>query len=405
MRSRRIVIGVVGVVAIAALGTYLYRRTSQKRAAAQGDAAAQAAARAVPVLVAAVQRRDVPVYLDGLGNVNALKTVTVRSQVDGRLDQVLFIEGQAVKTGELLARIDPRPFQNQLQQAQGAIERDRAQLEGAKRNLERYKQLAAKKLIPQQQADDQAATVGQFEGAVRVDQAAIDLARLNLDYANIKSPLDGVTGVRLVDPGNLVRASDANGLVVITQLDPIAVIFSLPQDELFRVMEELQKGAMTVEAWNRDGTQKLATGQLSLVDNQINAATATMRLKATLPNPQRLLWPNLFVKARLLVTVRKDALVVPSTVPQRGPDGTFAYVVQPDQTVQPRPIEVEQTAGDIVVVTKGLSEGEQVVADGQNQLRAGSKVMPRQIGQPARTQREGEVPRADSPRPPRSPRQ
>src|SRR5712671_5564902 len=345
MRSRRIVIGVVAVVAIAAVGTYVYRRTSQKRAAAQGDTAAQAAARAVPVLVATVQRRDVPIYLDGLGNVNAFKTVTVRSQVDGRLDQVLFTEGQAVKSSELLARIDPRPFQNQLQQAQGALERDRAQLEGAKRNLERYKQLAAKKLIPQQQADDQAATVGQFEGAVRVDQAAIDLARLNLDYANIKSPLDGVTGVRLVDPGNLVRASDATGLV-------------------------------------------------SLVDNQINAATASMRLKATLPNPQRLLWPNLFVKARLLVTVRKDALVVPSTVPQRGPDGSFAYVVQPDQTVQPRAIEVEQTAGEIMVVTKGLSEGEQVVADGQNQLRAGSKVMPRQIGQPARTQREGEVPRA-----------
>jgi len=405
MRSRRIVIVLVAVVAIAAVGIYVYRRTSQKRAAAQGDAAAQAAARAVPVLVANVQRRDVPVYLDGLGNVSAFKTVTVRSQVDGRLDQVLFTEGQAVKAGELLARIDPRPFQNQLQQAQGALERDRAQLLGAKRNLERYQQLAAKKLIPQQQADDQAATVGQFEGAVRVDQAAIDLARLNLDYANIKSPLDGVTGVRLVDAGNLVRASDPNGLVVITQLDPIAVLFSLPQDELPRVMQELQKGPMTVEAWNRDGTQKLATGQLSLVDNQINAATASMRLKATLPNPQRLLWPNLFVKARLLLTVRKDALVVPSTVPQRGPDGTFAYVVQPDQTVQPRAIEVEQTAGDIAVVTKGLSEGEQVVVDGQNQLRAGSKVMPRQTGQPARTQREGEVPRADSPRPPRGPRQ
>src|SRR5882724_6389279 len=402
MRVRRIVLVLVAVVAIAAVGIFVYRRTSQKQAGAQRDQAAQAG-RAVPVVVATVQRRDVPIYLDGLGNVTAFKTVTVRCQVDGRLDQVLFKEGEPVKAGELLARIDPRPFQNQLQQALGALERDRAQLEGARRNFERYRQLAAKKLIPQQQADDQAATVGQFEGAVRVDQAAIDLARLNLDYANIKSPLDGVTGVRLVDAGNLVHASDANGLVVITQLDPIAVLFSLPQDELPRVMGELNKGAMTVEAWNRDGTQKLATGQLSLVDNQINAATATMRLKATLPNPQRLLWPNLFVKARLLVTVRKDALVVPSTVPQRGPDGTFAYVVQPDQTVQPRPIEVEQTAGDIAVVTKGLSEGEQVVADGQNQLRAGSKVMPRQIGQPARTQREGEVPRADSPRPPRSP--
>ena len=405
MRVRRIVLVLVAVVAVAAVGIFVYRRTSQKRAGAQRDQAAQAAARALPAVVATVQRRDVPIYLDGLGNVTAFKTVTVRCQVDGRLDQVLFKEGEPVKAGELLARIDPRPFQNQLQQALGALERDRAQLEAARRNFERYRQLAAKKLIPQQQADDQAATVGQFEGAVRVDQATIEVARLNLDYANIKSPIDGVTGVRLVDPGNLVRASDPNGLVVITQLDPIAVLFSLPQDDLPRVMQELQRGLLSVEAWNRDGAQKLATGQLALVDNQINAATATMRLKAVFPNPQRLLWPNQFVKSRLLLTVRKDALVVPSTVPQRGPEGTFAYVVQPDQTVQPRNIEVEHTEGDIAIIAKGLAEGEQVVADGQNQLRAGSKVIPRPSGQPARAPREGEVPRADSPRVPKGPRQ
>jgi multidrug efflux system membrane fusion protein len=405
MKGRKIVVVLIAVAAIAAVAIFLYRRTSQKRAAAESNTAAQAAARAVQVVVANVQKRDVPIYLDGLGNVTAFKTVTVRSQVDGRLDEVLFKEGQAVKAGEILAKIDPRPFQNQLQQARGALERDKAQLVGARRNLERYKQLAAKKLIPQQQADDQAATVGQFEGAVRVDQATIEVALLNLDYANIKSPLDGITGIRLVDPGNLVHASDANGLVVITQLDPIAVLFSLPQDDLPRVMQELEKTLLTVEAWNRDGSLKLATGQLSLVDNQVNAATATIRLKSAFPNPQRLLWPNLFVKARLLLTVRKDALVVPSTVPQRGPDGTFAYVVQPDQTVQPRNIEIEHNEGDIAVIAKGLSEGETVVVDGQNQLRAGSKVIPRQAGQPARTQREGEVPRADSPRPPRGPRQ
>jgi multidrug efflux system membrane fusion protein len=265
-------------------------------------------------------------------------------------------------------------------------------------NLERYKQLAAKKLIPQQQADDQSAVVGQLEGTVAVDRATIQTAKLNLDYANIKSPIDGVTGVRIVDPGNLVHASDANGLVVITQLDPITVLFSLPQDELPRVMRELQSGAMAVEAWSRDGAQKLATGQLALVDNQINAATATMRLKAVFPNPQHLLWPNQFVKARLLLTTRKDALVVPGTVPQRGPEGTFAYVIQPDQTVQPRNIEIEHTEGDLAIVAKGLTEGEQVVVDGQNQLRAGSKVAPRQPGQPARAQREGEGPRADTPR-------
>jgi multidrug efflux system membrane fusion protein len=405
MRVRRIVLVLVAVVAVAAIGLFVYRRSSQKQAGAQRDQAAQAAGRAVPAVVATAQRRDVPIYLDGLGNVTAFKTVTVRSQVDGRLDRVLFKEGEPVKAGELLARIDPRPFQNQLQQAMGALERDRAQLEAARRNFERYRQLAAKKLIPQQQADDQAGMVGQFEGAVRVDQATIEVAKLNLDYANIKSPIDGVSGVRIVDPGNLVRASDPNGLVVITQLDPIAVLFSLPQDDLPRVMQELQRGLLSVEAWNRDGAQKLATGQLALVDNQINAATATMRLKAVFPNPQRLLWPNQFVKARLLLTVKKDAVVVPSTVPQRGPEGTFAYVVQPDQTVQPRNIEVEHTEGDVAIIAKGLAEGEQVVADGQNQLRAGSKVIPRPSGQPNRAPREGEVPRADSPRVPKGPRQ
>jgi len=406
MRERRTVLIAVAVVVIAAAGFFVYRRSSaKKQAGAQREQAAQAAARAIPVIVAPVQRRDVPIYLDGLGNVSAFYTVTVRSQVDGRLDQVLFREGQQVKKGDLLARIDPRPFQNQLAQAQGALARDKAQLEAAKVNLDRYRQLAAKKLIPQQQADDQAAMVGQLEGAVQVDAAAIASAKLNLDYASIRSPIDGVTGMRVVDPGNLVHASDANGLVVITQLDPIALLFSLPQDELPDVMRELQAAALTVEAWSRDGSQKLATGQLALVDNQINAATATLRLKAVFPNPQKLLWPNQFVKARLLLTTRKDALVVAATVPQRGPDGLFAYVVQQDQTVQPHNIEIDRTEGDVTIVAKGLTEGEQVVVDGQNQLRAGAKVMARQAGQPARIQREGEGPRADTPRTQRGPRQ
>ncbi len=405
MRTRRIILAAVGVLVIAAIGILLYRRTATNRQAAAQRTQAQAG-RPVPVVEATVQRRDVPIYLDGLGNVAAFYTVTVRTQVDGRLDQVLFKEGQLVRKGELLARIDPRPFQNQLAQAQGALERDRAQLAGARRNLDRYKQLAAKKLIAQQQADDQAALVGQLEGAVAVDQAAIASAKLNIDYANIRSPIDGVTGVRVVDPGNVVHAGDANGLVIITQLDPIAVLFSLPQDDLPRVMAELQQGAITVEAWSRDGAQKLSTGQLALVDNQINAQTATMRLKAVFPNPQRLLWPNQFVKARLLLTTRKDALVVPSTVPQRGPEGTFAYVIQPDQTVQPRNIDLELSQGDLAIVAKGLNEGEQVVADGQNQLRAGSKVAPRPTGQPGRAPpREGEGPRADAPHPARGARQ
>ena len=301
----------------------------------------------------------------------------------------------------MLARIDPRPFANQLHQAEGALARDQAQLQGARLNLDRYRKLVAQKLIADQQADDQAALVGQLEGTVQLDKAQIDSARLSLDYAQIRSPIDGVTGLRLVDPGNLVHASDTNGLVLITQLDPIAALFSLPQDELPHVMEELNKGPLQVEAWSRDGSQKLSTGQLALVDNQINAATATLRLKAVFPNPQRLLWPNQFVKARLLLTVRKAALVVASTVPQRGPEGTFAYVIQPDQTVQPKPIELEITQGDTAVIARGLNEGDQVVVDGQSQLRPGSKVQARPAAaQQARPTREGQVdgPQGDAPK-------
>ncbi len=376
MRDRRIIFVAVAVVVIAAIAFFLHKRTTTQKAGAAREQQA-AANRQVPVIEAVVQKKDVPIYLDGLGSVTALKTVTVRSLVDGRLDKVLFREGQPVHSGDLLAQIDPRPFQNQLHQAEGALSRD----------------------IAQQQADDQAALVGQLEGAVQVDRATIDAAKLNLDYAHIRSPIDGVTGVRIVDPGNLVRASDQNGLVVITQLDPIAVIFSLPQDELPRVMSQLAQGQLLVEAWSRDGAQRLAQGRLELVDNQINAATATMRLKAVFPNPQHLLWPNQFVKARLLLTTRKDALVVPSTVPQRGPEGVFAYVIQPDQTVQPKPIEVEITEGDVAVVSRGLNEGDHVVSDGQSQLRAGSKVQPRPAGGgQQRAPREGEGPRADTPK-------
>lgn len=420
MKDRRIVIVLLAACAIALIAYFLHKRTSEK-AAASARESQQAMNRAVPVVAAPVARKDVPIYLDGLGSVSAYKTITVHSQVDGRLEQVLFREGQAVKAGDRIAQIDPRPFVNQLHQAQGALERDRAQLKGAKVNLQRFTSLAAQKLIAQQQADDQAALVGQLEGAVVTDQATIDTAKLNIDYANIRSPIDGVTGVRLVDPGNIVHASDATGIVLITQLEPIAVLFSLPQDDLTNVLQQLAaQTTLPVEAWSRDGTQKLAVGQLALVDNQINAATATLRLKAVFPNPQHLLWPNQFVKARLLLTTRKNALTVPSTVPQRGPEGTFAYVIQQDQTVQPRAIEVDTTEGDIALIGKGLNEGEEVVADGASQLRAGAKVQPRQAGQqqgqkpreaaaqPGQQKpREGsgapQAPKADAP--PRGPRQ
>jgi multidrug efflux system membrane fusion protein len=415
MKDRRIVIILVAVVAIALIAFFLHKRTSEKAAASAKEASA-AANRAVPVVAAPVTKKNVPIYLDGLGTVTAFKTITVHTQVDGRMDKVLFKEGQPVKAGDKIAQIDPRPFLNQLHQAQGALNRDSAQLKGAKVDADRFNSLASQKLIAQQQADDQQALVGQLEGAIVVDRATIDTANLNLDYANIRSPIDGVTGVRLVDPGNIVHAADATGIVLITQLDPITVIFSLPQDELTHVLQQIGATAagLPVEAWSRDGAQKLSTGKLALVDNQINVTTATLRLKAEFPNPQHLLWPNQFVKARLLLTTRQNALTVPSTVPQRGPDGIFAYVVQQDQTVQPKPIEVEITEGDLTIVSKGLNEGDQVVSDGAAQLRAGAKVQVRQAGQQqGKPQREGTAsvsqpdagtaPKGDAP--PRGPRQ
>jgi membrane fusion protein, multidrug efflux system len=420
MKDRRIVIILVAVLSIGLIAFFLHKRTSEKAAASAKEASA-AANRAVPVVGAQVARKNVPIYLDGLGTVTAFKTITVHTQVDGRMDKVLFREGQAVKAGDKIAQIDPRPFYNQLHQAQGALNRDTAQLKGAKVDADRFDSLAKQKLIAQQQADDQQALVGQLEGAIVVDKATIDTANLNLDYANIRSPIDGVTGVRLVDPGNIVHAADTTGIVLITQLEPIAVLFSLPQDDLARVLQQISGNAgLPVEAWSRDGVQKLATGTLALVDNQINVATATLRLKAEFPNPQHLLWPNQFVKARLLLTTRQNALTVPSTVPQRGPDGIFAYVIQPDPndpksaTVQPKPIEVEITEGDIAVISKGLNDGDQVVSDGAAQLRAGAKVQVRQAGQQqARPQREGSAsvaapdagpaPKGDTPQ--RGPRQ
>jgi membrane fusion protein, multidrug efflux system len=373
---RRWILAALGVIAVAA-AIWLVRRTGQKKSAESAQAQAQAQQRAVPVVTAQVHQRDLTIYLDGLGSVIAAKTITVRAQVEGRLESVIFREGQAVRRGEVLAQIDARPFRVQLEQAEGALARDTAQLRTARLTLQRNQDLLRRNLIAPQDVDNQTAVVGQFEGAVRIDQGQIGAARLNIEYARITSPIDGVTGVRLVDPGNLVRNSDPNGIVVITQLDPIAVLFTLPQDFLPQVAQQMELGTLAVEAYSRDGNTKLATGELLVIDNQINQNSATMRLKAGFANPQRLLWPNQFVKARLLLTVRKGAVVVPSTAVQRGPEGTFVYVVGTDQTVQPRPVEVDLTQGDLAVIARGVSPGDAVVADGASGLRSGAKVAPR----------------------------
>jgi multidrug efflux system membrane fusion protein len=380
--ATRIILAVVGVVAIVGVIVIMRNAGAQPKGSAPA-ASASAGDRMVPVATAVAKKQDVPVVIEGLGTVTPLQTVTQKTQVDGRLDRVLFTEGQAVKKGDVIALVDPRPFQIQLHQGEASLYRDDAQLRNGKLNLERYKQLRAQNLIPQQQVDDQQTSVDQLEAATRTDKATIEAAQLNLDYARITSPIDGITGIRQVDPGNLVHATDTNGIVIITQIDPISVIFTVPQDELLHVQKALTEGKVNVEAYGRDGTNKIATGELLLIDNQVNAQTATIRLKAVFPNPDKALWPNAFVKARVTLATLKDALVVPAAVVQRGPDKTFAYVVGPDKTVQPKNIDVASLEGDVAVIGNGLKPGDVVVTDGQNQLKPGSKVAVRGDAKPA----------------------
>ncbi len=387
-RSRRSfpVAGVVMIaLAVGAVGAGLW--LAHRRALENADAAAAAASaianRTVPVVTAQVTKRDVPMWLEGLGTVAAFYTVTVKPQVDGRIDRVLFAEGQPVKKGSVLVQIDPRPFQIQLEAAEAALARDAANLKNTRLNLDRYKTLSEQSLIPTQQLTDQQATCDQLASQVQGDRAQVDAARLNVDFAQVKSPIDGVTGVRLVDPGNVVRQSDATGLVVVTQLDPIAVFFTLPEDDLPSIQKAMTLGALVVDALSRDGDRPLGEGKLSVIDNEINQATATVRLKAVFGNGTRMLWPNQFVKARLKLTTRTDAIVVPAAVVQHGPHGPFAYVVGPDARAAARPVEVETVQGDLAIVAKGLSPDETVVVEGQAQLRPGSRVAPRANDRPA----------------------
>jgi len=334
-----------------------------------------AAAPAVPVAVATVQRRDLPVYLSGLGSVTAYYTDSVKSRVDGQLMQVNFKEGQYVKAGELLALIDPRPYQVALEQAQATLFKDQASLRDAKLNYERYKGLLQDSgAMSQQQVDTQQATADQLEGTVRTDQAAVENAKLNLVYCHITAPVGGRIGLRLVDPGNMVHATDTNPLLVITQLEPIAVIFTLPEDSLPSVAQHMRGGPPPVEAYSRDDQTKLATGKLLTIDNQIDQSTGTGRLKAVFDNKDNALWPNQFVNVRLLLEVRKDATVVPAAAIQRGPQGDYAFVVKPDKTVDMRPVVVSLTQDNVAAVSSGLAPNEVVVTDGQDKLQAGSKV-------------------------------
>jgi multidrug efflux system membrane fusion protein len=333
------------------------------------------AAPGVPVVAVPAKKGDLGVYLSGLGAVTPLNTVTVKSRVDGQLTNVLYREGQVVNRGDVLAEIDPRPFEVQLTQAQGATARDQAQLENAKLDLERFQDLVKKDLIPKQQLDTQESLVRQFEGAVKADQGQIDNAKLQLIYARITAPISGRIGLRQMDPGNIVHANDVSGLAVITQLQPIAVIFSLPEDNLSQIMSKLRSGArLTVEAYDRDQRQKLATGVLLTVDNQIDPNTGTVKLKAEFPNTNNELFPNQFVNARLIIDFKHDALMAPPSAIQRGPQGTFVYVVKEDQTAALRPVTLGVIQEGNASITSGLSAGELVVVDGADRLRDGSKV-------------------------------
>src|SRR6266446_427144 len=350
----------------------------------QGRQGAGAGGFVVPVVVATAQRGDLPVYFDGLGTVTAFNTVTVHSRVDGQITRINFQEGQFVHQGESLLEIDARPYQVQLEQAEGQLAKDQAQLRDVQVNYERFQLLYKEGVIPKQQLDTQGAQVGQFEGSIKADQGTIDSAKLQLVYSHVIAPISGRIGLRLVDIGNIVHATDTNGLLVITQLQPIAVIFSLPQDQLPQVASKLRNGEqLIVDAFDRDDTTKIESGKLLTIDNQIDTTTGTYKLKAVFNNDRNLLFPNQFVNVHLLADVKKDLVIVPASAIQRGPQGTYVYVVQTGKTAKIQSVTIAQSTADKVGLSAGVNPGDSVVVDGQDKLQDGSKISPNPSTAPA----------------------
>ena len=368
--------------AAAGAGYYFYapRQSEGERpaeAARTGKKGGDGAGRVTPVVAQPAKKSEVMVYLTSLGTVTPVRTVTVRSRVDGQIMRVLFREGQLVRQGDALVEIDPRPFQAQLTQVEGQMARDNALLTNARIDLERYRTLFAQDSIAKQQLDTQEALVRQYEGTVKLDQGLLDNARLQLTYSRVTAPISGRLGLRQIDEGNVVRAGDTNGLVVITQQQPITVVFTLPQDNLPVVMKRLKAGGtIVVDALDRDQNQKnqLAKGTLLTVDNQIDTATGTVRLKAQFANDEGQLFPNQFVNVRTLIEVRRDVTTVPSAALQRGARGMFVYVVKDDRTVTLRDVKTGPTEADATVIESGVESGELVVVDGMDRLREGAKV-------------------------------
>lgn len=369
-----ITIGIVFVVLIAAGFWWAQNHkgiTSEKELGGKHREAAP-----IPVIDGTVMQKDVPIYLEGLGTVQAFNTVTIRSRVDGQLLKVVFEEGQDVQAGDLLVQIDPAPYKTQLAQAEAKKGQDEAQLSNAKVDLQRYEELLKNEGVTQQVYDTQKAMVRQLEATIKADQAAIDSVKVQLDYTTIRSPIDGRVGIRQVDQGNMVHANDANGLVVITQLKPISIVFTLPQQMLEKIQMEIAKSGpeLKVLAIGQDDATIEGEGTLAVIDNQIDTTTSTIKLKATFPNTDLRLWPGEFVTARLLLTVRKDSTVVPASVVQRGPQGAFVFVILENQTVEVRNVKVAQIEQGEALIDEGLQPGEKVVVDGQYKLQQGSKI-------------------------------
>jgi len=363
-------IGLIGVVVVVVL-VLIARQVENYRKA---QAALHKEPQAIAVDTAAVTHTDVPIYLSGLGTVQAFYTVTVTARVDGELQKIAFTEGQTVHKGDLLAQIDPRPNQAAYDQALATKVKDAAQLANAKRDLERYTLLQPQDLASKQTVDTQRAAVDQLNAQLQVDQALIDNARTQLDYTRIVSPIDGRTGIRLVDPGNIVHAAATTGIVVVTQVQPISVIFTLPEEDLGAVNTALAAGPVNVTTLSRDGGTELDQGALTLVDNEIDQPTGTAKLKATFANAHNTLWPGQFVNARVLVRTLHDALTVPTAAVQLGPNGPFTYVVKPDSTVEVRELKIGDESGGLTVVTAGLGPNEHVVTSNQYRLQAGVHV-------------------------------
>jgi len=353
-------------------------------------------ARVIPIAAAAAKKGDMPVTLTGLGTVTALNTVTVKSRVDGQIVRIAFQEGQFVRQGELLVEIDPRPFRVQLMQAEGQMAKDQATLKNAAMDLERFQSLARQGILSRQQLDAQTTAVHQSEATLKADRAAVESAKLNLAYCHITAPISGKVGLRQVDLGNMVRASDATGLAVIAHVQPISVLFTIPADSVQRVLLQNRKGKpLPVEAFDRDMKTRLASGSVQAIDNQVDAATGTVRIKAIFSNEDGALFPNQFVNARLRVDTLEGVTIIPTSALQQSPQGTFVYVVKADATVEMRLVEVQATEGDSTALRGGLAPGELVATDGLEKLKPGAKVtLPKPEGQHPKS--EGQRPKRNS---------